>query len=46
MKHMILSSKMKGDVISDHFLMLCFQKNIWIQSGLGLLGGGGSGSPI
>ena len=27
MKHMILSFKMKGDVISDHFLMLGFQKD-------------------
>ena len=26
MKHMTLSFKMKGDVISDHFLMLWFQK--------------------
>ena len=26
MKHMILSFEMKGDVISDHFLMLRFQK--------------------
>ena len=27
MKHMILSFKIKGDVISDHFLMLWFQKD-------------------
>ena len=27
MKHMILSFKMKGDVISDHFLMLWLQKD-------------------
>ena len=27
MKHTILSFKMKGDVISDHFLMLWFQKD-------------------
>ena len=27
MNHMILSFKMKGDVISDHFLMLWFQKD-------------------
>ena len=27
MKHMILSFKMKGGVISDHFLMLWFQKD-------------------
>ena len=36
MKHMILSLKMKGDVISDHFLILWFQKILWIQSVLGL----------
>ena len=27
MKHMMLSFKMKGDDISDHFLMLWFQKD-------------------
>ena len=27
MKHMILSFKMRGKVISDHFLMLWFQKD-------------------
>ena len=27
MKHMILSFELKGDVISDHFLMLWFQKD-------------------
>ena len=27
MKRMILSFKIKGDVISDHFLMLWFQKD-------------------
>ena len=27
MKHMILSFKMKGDVIYDHLLMLWFQKD-------------------
>ena len=27
MKHMKISFKMKGDVISDHFLMLWFQKD-------------------
>ena len=27
MKHMNLSFKMNGDVISDHFLMLWFQKD-------------------
>ena len=26
MKHVIILHKMKGDVISDHFLMLWFQK--------------------
>ena len=28
MKHMILSLKMKGDVISVHFLTLWFQKDL------------------
>ena len=27
MKPMLLSFEMKGEVISNHFLMLCFQKN-------------------
>ena len=27
MKHMILSFKMKGDVVSDQFMMLWFQKD-------------------
>ena len=27
MKHMLLSFKMKEDVVSDHFLMLWFQKD-------------------
>ena len=27
MKHMILSFKMKGDVVSDHLLTLWFQKD-------------------
>ena len=27
MNHMILSFKMKGDIISDHFFMLWFQKD-------------------
>ena len=27
LKHMILSFKMKGDIISDHSLMLWFQKD-------------------
>ena len=27
MKHMILTFKLKGDVIADHFLMLWFQKD-------------------
>ena len=39
MKHIILSLKMKGDAISDHFLMLWFQKDSKkIQSVLVLLG--------
>ena len=37
---MILSFGMKGDVISDHFLMLRFKKDYWIQSVLGLTAGG------
>ena len=27
MKHMMLLFEMKGDIISDHFLMLWFQKD-------------------
>ena len=27
MKHLILTFKMEGDVITDHFLMLWFQKD-------------------
>ena len=27
MKHMILLFKMKGDAISNHFFMLCFQND-------------------
>ena len=34
MKHMALSFKMKGDVISDHFLMLWFQKDFLDTVGL------------
>ena len=41
MKHMILSFKMKGDVISDHFLMLWFQNYSLDTFGfLGLTAGG------
>ena len=40
MKHMILSLKMMGDVISDHFLMLWFKQIFWIQLVLGLKAGG------
>ena len=35
-KHVILAFKMKGDVISDHFLMLRFQKDSLDTFGLGL----------
>ena len=34
MKHLILSFKMKGDVIFDHFLMLWFQKDSLDSVGL------------
>ena len=40
MKHMVLSFKMKGDVISDHFLMLWFQKDSLDTIGLRTYGGG------
>ena len=40
MKHMILSFKMKGDVISDHFLMLWFQKDSLGAAGFRTYGGG------
>ena len=40
MKHMILSFKMKGDVISDHFLMLWFQKDSLDTVGFRTLGPG------
>ena len=47
MKHMVLSLKMMGDVISDHFLMLWFQKDSLDTVGLGFIGllgkGGGPG---
>ena len=36
-KHMILSFELKGDVISDHFLMLWFQKDSLDTVGLGLV---------
>ena len=41
MKHKILSFQMKGDVISDHFMMLWFQKDAvsfrTFKGGLGVL---------
>ena len=40
MKHMILSFKMKGDVISDHFLMLWFQKDSLVTVGFRTYGWG------
>ena len=40
MKHMILSFRMKGDVISDHFLMLWFQKDSLNTVGNRTYGGG------
>ena len=47
MKHMILSFKMKGDIISDHFFMLWFQKDSQDTVGFRIfrtfLGGGGWG---
>ena len=46
MKHMILLLKMKGDVISDHFLMLWFQKISGYSRFLGLLGLLGEGGSI
>ena len=48
MKHMILSAfKMKGDVVSDQFMMLWFQKDSLNTVVLGLLGeGGGRGSGV
>ena len=52
MKDMILPFKMKGDVISGHFLMLGSKEILWVQLVLGLLGllgllggVGGSGVP-
>ena len=42
MKRMILSLKMKGDVISDHFLMLWFQKDSLDTVGFTTYGGGSS----
>ena len=42
MKHMILSLKMKGDVISDHFLMLRFQKDYLDTVGFRTYGRGSS----
>ena len=43
MKHMILSFKMKGDVISDYFLMLGFQKDSLDTVGIRTFRGGGPG---
>ena len=43
MKHMILSSKVKGGVISHHFLMLWFQKYSPYTVGFGTFRGG---SPV
>ena len=40
MKHMILLFKMKGGVISDHFLMPWFQKDSLDAVDLGLTSGG------
>ena len=37
MKHLILTFKMEGDVITDHFLMLGFQKDSLDTVGLGLV---------
>ena len=42
MKHMILSFKMKGDVISDHFLMIWFQKDSLDTVGFTTYGRGSS----
>ena len=42
MKHMILSLKIKGDVTSDHFLMLWFQKDSLDIVGFNTFRGGGS----
>ena len=41
MKHMVLSIKMRRDVIviSDHFLMLWFQKDFLDRVGFGTYGG-------
>ena len=39
MKHMVLSFKMKGDVKSDHFFMLWFQKDSLDTVGFRTLGG-------
>ena len=40
MKHMILSFKMKGNVISDHFLMRWFQKDSLDTVGFRIFRGG------
>ena len=44
MKHMILSFEMKRDVISDHFLMLWFQKDFLDTVGFRTVRGAGSGA--
>ena len=41
--YIILSFKMKGEVISDHFLMLWFQKNSLNVVGFRTFFGGGGG---
>ena len=41
MKYMILLLKMKGDVISDHFLMPWLQKDSLDRVGFGTFRGGG-----
>ena len=42
LSHMILAFKIKGDVISDHFLMLWFQKDSLDIVGFNTFRGGGS----
>ena len=45
MKHMILSFKMKGDIILDHFLMPGFQNDFLDTVSFRTLRGRGSESP-
>ena len=40
MKHVILTFKMEGDVITDHFLMLWFQKDSRVTVGFRTYAGG------